>query len=216
MRRELPLVITFVVGMIVLIARVFAAADGGATVVTGWSNELADWVIIVSAFAVGLASVNLFRIHGDIIARQRPGWFNSLTLLVAIIVFAVVGIFARFGGAGFFADLNQDLYDSIIAPLGAAMFAILAFYIASSAYRAFRMRSLEASVMLFAAILVMLGKAPIGELLWNQFPEIADWLLNIPNTVGQRAIMIGAAIGGFSTSLRILLGIERGHLGGVE
>lgn len=216
MRRELPLVITFLVGIIVLAARVFAGADGGATVVTNWSNELADWVIIVSAFAVGLASVNLFRIHGDNIARQRPGWFNSLTLLVAIVVFTVVGVFARFGGAGFFADLNQNLYDSIIAPLGAAMFAILAFYIASSAYRAFRMRSLEASVMLVAAILIMLGKAPIGELLWTQFPEIADWLLKIPNTVGQRGIMIGAAIGGFSTSLRILLGIERGHLGGVE
>lgn len=216
MRRELPLIITFVVGMIVLIARVFAAADGGATVVTNWSNELADWVIIVSAFAVGLASVNLFRIHGDIVSRKRPGWINSLTLLVAIVAFAIIGIFARFGGAGFFADLNQDLYDSIISPLGAAMFAILAFYIASSAYRAFRLRSLEASVMLFAAILVMLGKAPIGELVWDQFPTISDWLVNIPNTVGQRAIMIGAAIGGFSTSLRILLGIERGHLGGVE
>lgn len=216
MRREVPLIITFVVGMIVLLARIFTAADGGDFIVKGWADELTDWVIIVSAFAVGLASVNLFRIHGDNIARQRPGWFNSLTLLLAIVVFAVVGIFARFGGSGFFADLNQNLYDSIIAPLGAAMFAILAFYIASAAYRAFRMRSLEASVMLVAAILVMLGKAPIGELLWNQFPEIASWLVDIPNTVGQRAIMIGAAIGGFATSLRILLGIERGHLGGTE
>lgn len=216
MRRELPLIITFVVGLIVLAARVFLGADGNPTIITDWSNQLADWVIIVSAFAVGLATVNLFRIHGDNIARQRPGWFNSLTLLVGIVVAAVVGIGARFGWGVFFRDLNQDIYDSIISPLGAAMFAILAFYIASSAYRAFRMRSLEATVMLIAAILVMLGKAPIGELLWNQFPEIADWLLNIPNTVGQRAIMIGAAIGGFSTSLRILLGIERGHLGGVE
>jgi hypothetical protein len=215
-RREIPLVITFVVGMIVLLARIFTAADGGEFILANWAAQLTDWVIIVSAFAVGLASVNLFRIHGAIISRQRPGWFNSLTLLVAIVAFAIIGTAARFGAGQFFSDLNQNLYDAIISPLGAAMFAILAFYIASSAYRAFRMRSAEATVMLLAAILVMLGKAPIGELIWNQFPTIANWLVDIPNTVGQRAIMIGAAIGGFATSIRILLGIERGHLGGVE
>ena len=70
--------------------------------------------------------------------------------------------------------------------------------------------------MLIAAILIMLGKAPVGEMIWSKFPTISTWLMDIPNTVGQRAIMIGAAIGGFATSLRILLGIERGHLGGAE
>jgi uncharacterized membrane protein len=215
-RREIPLVITFLVGMIVLLANIFTSSDGGPFFIKTWADELTDWVIIVSAFAVGLASVNLFRIHGDIVARKRPGWFNSITLLAAIIIFAIIGIAARFGAGLFFSQLNQNLYDNIISPLGAAMFAILAFYIASAAYRAFRMRNLEASVMLIAAILVMLGRAPIGELIWNRFPAIANWLVDIPNTVGQRAIMIGAAIGGFATSLRILLGIERGHLGGVE
>ncbi|NLW17203.1 MAG: hypothetical protein GX033_06100, partial [Firmicutes bacterium] len=140
----------------------------------------------------------------------------SITLLLAIVIFALVGTAARFGAGDFFTDLTQTLYDSIIAPLGAAMFAILAFYIASAAYRAFRMRSFEASLLLISAVLVMLGRAPVGELIWSQFPEIACWLVDIPNTVGQRSIMIGAAIGGFATSLRILLGIERGHLGGVE
>ncbi len=216
MRREVPLVITFVVGMIILLANIFTSSSGGSFFIKNWADELTDWVIIVSAFAVGLATVNLFRIHGDMIARRRPGWINSLTLLAAIVVFAIVGIIARFSSSTFFNDLNQNLYDSIISPLGAAMFAILAFYIASAAYRAFRMRNLEATIMLIAAILVMLGKAPIGELIWSQFPKISTWLMDIPNVVGQRAIMIGAAIGGFATSLRILLGIERGHLGGTE
>ncbi len=216
MRREVPLIITFIVGMIILLAAIFTSSDGSPFTLKIWADELTDWVIIVSAFAVGLASVNLFRIHGDIIARQRPGWINSLTLLLAIIVFTIVGIIARVGSNEFFDTLNQNLYDSIISPLGAAMFAILAFYNASAAYRAFRMRSLEATIMLVAAILVMLGKAPIGELIWSQFPSISTWLMDVPNTVGQRAIMIGAAIGGFATSLRILLGIERGHLGGTE
>ncbi|NLY53728.1 MAG: hypothetical protein GX060_03775 [Firmicutes bacterium] len=210
MRREVPLIITFVVGVIVLFANMFEGP------LQAWSSELTGWLIIVSAFAVGLASVNLFRIHGTALMRMRPGWFNSLALIVALIVFAVIGTMARLGGDEKINNLNQNLYDSIIGPLGAAMFAMLAFYVASAAYRAFRMRSAEATVMLIAAILTMIGKAPIGELIWNKFPVIAEWLIDIPNTAGQRAIMIGAAIGAFATSLRILLGLERGHLGGAE
>jgi len=38
--------------------------------------------------------------------------------------------------------------------------------------------------------------------------------MNIPNTAGQRAIMIGIALGIMSTSLRIILGIERTFVGG--
>ncbi|NLW17007.1 MAG: hypothetical protein GX033_05080, partial [Firmicutes bacterium] len=47
MRREVPLIITFVAGMIVLLARVFTAADGGEFFLSNWAAELTDWVIIV-------------------------------------------------------------------------------------------------------------------------------------------------------------------------
>lgn len=213
MRREVPLAITFVIGMIMLLASFFGTKAGTGPLQI-WSKELGTWVIIVSAFAVGLASVNLLRIHSNNVSRQRPGWFNSLALILSFACFAIIGTIVRLNPLmKSLGKLNQNMFDYIMSPLGAAMFAILAFYVASASYRAFRMRSLEASILLVAAVLVMLGRAPIGELMWDKFPDIAKWLLNIPNTAGQKAIMIGAAIGAFATSLRILLGIERGHLG---
>jgi len=105
------------------------------------------------------------------------------------------------------------LYDHVFAPCNATMFALLAFFIASAAFRAFRARNVEAALLLGAAILVMLGRVPIGSLLSESFPYISDWLVDVPNNAGRRAIMMGAALGAVATSLRVILGLERSHLG---
>jgi len=112
------------------------------------------------------------------------------------------------------------LYDYVYSPLSSTMFAILAFFVASASYRAFRARNLEATLLLAAGFLVMIGRVPVGDNLTFFLPEsyqlsqVASWIMTWANTAGQRAIMIGIALGLVSTSLRIILGIERAHLGG--
>ena len=78
-------------------------------------------------------------------------------------------------------------------------------------------------MLLLAAFFVMLGRVPVGDLItkdwlslpnWLWLSSWADWVMNIPNTAGQRAIMIGIALGIMSTSLRIILGIERTFVSG--
>lgn len=105
------------------------------------------------------------------------------------------------------------LYDHVFAPCNATMFALLAFFIASAAFRAFRARNTEAALLLGAAIIIMLGRAPIGRAMSDMLPEISDWILDVPNNAGRRAIMMGAALGAIATSLRVILGLERSHLG---
>ncbi len=46
-----------------------------------------------------------------------------------------------------------------------------------------------------------------------QIPSIANWIMTVPNLSGQRAIMIGIALGIISTSLKLILGLERSYLG---
>jgi hypothetical protein len=108
----------------------------------------------------------------------------------------------------------------LFSPLQAAMFSLLAFYIASAAFRAFRIRNVEATLLLIAAFVVMLGRTPLGEyaLAWlpggkQWLPRVTDWIMAVPNTAAQRGVIIGAAMGAASLSLRVILGIERSYLG---
>jgi hypothetical protein len=105
------------------------------------------------------------------------------------------------------------LYDHLFAPCNATMFALLAFFIASAAFRAFRMRNVEAGLLLGAAILIMIGSVPLGRAVSDELPWLRDWIIDVPNNAGRRAIMMGAALGAIATSLRVILGLERSHLG---
>jgi len=105
------------------------------------------------------------------------------------------------------------IYDHIFAPCNATMFALLAFFVASAAFRAFRARNPEAALLLGSAIIILVARAPIGRSISPILPELSDWILDIPNNAGRRAIMMGAAIGAIATGLRVILGLERSHLG---
>lgn len=105
------------------------------------------------------------------------------------------------------------IYDHVFDPCNSTMFALLAFFVASAAFRAFRARNAEAALLLGAAILVMLGRAPLGRSISDFFPDFGQWLIDIPNNGGRRAIMMGAAIGAIATGLRVIVGLERSHLG---
>jgi hypothetical protein len=117
---------------------------------------------------------------------------------------------------------SKWIYDNLYTPMQATMFALLAFYIASAAFRAFRIRTTEAGLLAVAALIVMLGRVPIGSLAtswlptWLQLPAWQEWIMEVPQNAAKRAILIGAALGVMATGLRVILGIERSYLSGED
>jgi len=61
-------------------------------------------------------------------------------------------------------SLFSLIYKKMFTPLSATMFALLAFFVASASYRAFRIRNFEATLLLVAGIILMIGRVPVGEL----------------------------------------------------
>ena len=114
-------------------------------------------------------------------------------------------------------SLSHAILEAILAPLGAAMFSLLAFYMASAAYRSFRIRSLEASIMLLAAVVVMLGQIPQGPIyIHDGLPRVRLWLLENLSTPAFRAIFFGSAVAGLAMAVRMWFSLERSPLASQE
>jgi len=173
-------------------------------------DTIIKWIRIISAFALVLGVRSISLRHIETVRRKRSGFIYSLFTLISMVVTALLGLIF---GVGAQAPIRL-IFNNIMVPLGATMFSILAFYMASAAYRAFRARTFEATLLLIAAFIVMLGMVPIGNLISPHFSSIAEWLLSVPNMAAKRGILFGVALGVIATSLKIILGIERGWLGG--
>jgi uncharacterized membrane protein YozB (DUF420 family) len=212
MRREVPLVLTAIVGITMIIAHFIPLLNI-------LKNLFEDWFFIIAAFAIYLGILNLILVNGDKIYKKQKGWLFGAVVILGFLVITIIGIF--FSGGRSFQDPGTRfyyLYMNVYYPLSATMFALLAFFVASASYRAFRARNVEASMLLGAAFILMLGRVPIGYWisagLGHTLANAADWIMDFPQTAGQRAIMIGIALGVVSSALRVILGLERAYSAG--
>lgn len=205
MKKQIPLIVTFITALIIAV-QYFCPA------LSFLQERLTYYVIVVSIFAYLLGIFNLVSVHINRISRERKAIFFSVPLLIGLATMLILGIGWGIGDETTF----NWFFNNMQVPMSAAMFSLLAFFVASAAYRAFRAHNTQAALLLIAAVIVMLGRVPIGSvgfLSYLRLDAIADWIMTYPNMAGQRAIMIGAALGVVATSLRIMLGIERAYMG---
>jgi hypothetical protein len=221
MKNKLPLFLLFAIAAFTFIA--YFSPD--KTVQTLDDVVRNKYIKIIGTFAIILGLGSLVQYHINKIKRKAQYFRYSYVQLAFSLVSAIIGIFGGFKGDGIlptkigsFSFSIQAMYTGIIVPLGSSMFALLAFYMSSAAYRAFRIRNFQAGVLLLSAFIVMLGQIPVGNyyLSFLHLDVIRQWILDYPNLAAKRGIMIGVALGTMATSLKIILGIERGWLGGTK
>lgn len=213
LKKQVPILLCFFAGLLPIMAFFFTTPNGA---LQNSSDTLEQWLVVVSGFALLLGVVSVFQVNLRKISRKDKGWLNALWLLLSLVIMAFWGLLNAFGLSAFGVQGETGFYwifDAAFQPLQATMFSLLAFYVASAAFRAFRVRNLEAGLLLAAALIIMLGVNPLTQALFPFMIDWTNWIMNIPNTAAQRGIIIGAALGAASMTLRILLGIERSWLG---
>jgi uncharacterized membrane protein YhaH (DUF805 family) len=212
MRRQVPLALCFVFGVVMVLIE-FSPHPYSKSLY----NEVINWSLIISPFALVLGVATLVQTHWIRIRRRVEYWQYSFVVFIGMIVMVAIGI--PFGPSH---KAFKWLFMNIQVPMDATMFSLLAFFIASASYRAFRARTLEATLLLVAALIVMIGNAPIGDFIWNKIMPFGDnlpstvrqWILENPNLSSRRGVILGVSLGIISQSIRIILGIERSYLGG--
>lgn len=204
MKKEIPLIIVFVSGLFMAIQ--FFVPHASSEYVYEF---VMDWTIIIGIFALALGIYSLVRVSVIKIRRRAENWPYAIVVLAGLwsmILFALL-----FGGLE--AYMFNSFFNYVMIPLHATMFSLLAFFIASAAFRAFRARTALATVLLLSALILMLRFNPYMGQLGAIDADVASWILNYPNMAAKRAIIIGIGLGMVATALKVILGIERQYMG---
>jgi hypothetical protein len=210
------------------------AAEGLSFWIADAQPVVANLSNIIAAFMIGLGIFSLLRIHVRKVSKMQKDWFYSAVLLVSMVLMIVFGYWDWFqrqtpagatmsAGVGWGpAQYGRDLlFDGLLQQMEAAMFSIVAFYILSAAYRAFRARSAEATILLVTALILMTSLLGVVTFAWDnsfivrglgdnaKITEVASWIQNYLQTPAIRGIDFGVGIGLLAMGLRIWLSLEK-------
>ncbi len=203
MRRQffelIPVICAIAFGFLVLLGQ-FLEVD----VIKGISGVLVRWAQLIAAFAMLLGLWNVLSVHVQRVARrERNAWSSFVIVFFALIVFIIV---LPSGGS---SAESSWVFRWLYQPVEASFLALLVFFIATAAYRSLRVRSWETGLFVAAALVVLIGAAPIANLISPLLPAAKEWVLTVPVLAGVRGILLGVALGVIATGLRLLTGIDR-------
>ena len=172
---------------------------------------IVNWGIVVEAFALGIGTISIVRLHGRRISESK-GYdrFLSAWLLITLAVFIVVGL-----GTGEFSKSSQYtwIYQTFYQPISSTMYASLCFYVSYTCYRMLRLRSIDGLMFALSAFIVILGNTPLFASTLTSTFYLREWLYSILISGPYRAIRITVGIGAVILGIRTLLGLETGYLG---
>ena len=208
-----------------------------------WVNDALPGVSGISqtlaALLLGLGVYSVLRLHSTRLLKKQRDWVFSLILLISMFTMTAVG-YANYNQViadptksvpanwGFMQYATDFLFDGMLQAMDAAMFSIIAFFILFAAYRAFRIRSVESTVLLGTALIVMLSlmglveyalsKSVIDNItggdpghFMNNFAlnEVRKWIATNVQGPGIQALFWGVGIGSLSMGLRLWLSLEK-------
>jgi hypothetical protein len=206
MRLQVPLAIILIMGLFTIVTHFIPARP-----VADLNQTFRNWYVGIITFFIFLGTLNLLRVNSEKIKTRARDWRYSIILITSLAIMLFAGFYKGH------ASMDEGrpfmyLYFNVQFPLEATMFSLLAFFVTSASFRAFRARNKEAVCLLLAAVIIMLGRVPVGTSIWKGFPGVTEWIMSYPNAAAKRGIRLGIDLGLISMALRMILGIERSYM----
>lgn len=166
------------------------------------TNQLYRWGVILSAIVLLLGLLNVGWLHLGRILDGKRYWIHSAALLAAMLAVLVAGLL---NPAGVASPMVEWVFDSIIAPGQATLFALLAFFMAGAAFVYLRADRTGGGWMLLGALLVLTAQAPVARV-WMapNVNNLAAWALQVPGMATMRGALIGSAVALILVGVRYL------------
>ncbi|HNT74731.1 MAG TPA: hypothetical protein PKH77_06915 [Anaerolineae bacterium] len=164
---------------------------------------LIRWAVLLSAFALLLASINLLRVH---LGRLRDGKHKIGSLLIILSFLASLGLVLWQGAGG---EWPQYFLHYVLVPGEAALLALTGLTLLLAGIRAMQTRR-NVGTLLFVGLTILFLFATIPYI----YPPLLQTILQLLNTLamsGTRGLAIGVALGITLTGLRVILGTDRPH-----
>ena len=205
MRRRLPQIVCGLFGVLLLILYFSSHPIARSLNLL----VLVEYYQIIFAFTLLLGVVSFVKVNLKAIERRDDQSYRIVALLGLVLMPVLALIWGIKGDSPF-----MWVFDNVQVPMQSTVFALLAFFVASASYRGFRARSVAAGVLLVSALLALLSRSDLGGLIADHVSPLAEWMRDYPSMSARRAILIGIGLGSLTTSIRVILGIERTWLGG--
>lgn len=170
---------------------------------------LNDWVMVIGILSLPLGIWSLVKANLQKLSIKDERFYSAV-LLIGFFIMVISGLKPEWRTGN--TMLHVILFNNILIPIQSTIFSLLAFFVASAAYRAFRARSVLATILLLTALIIMFRLIPLGPI-----SDVNNWLvekiLTVPNMAAKRAIAMGIALGATATAIKIIMGIERTYMG---
>jgi hypothetical protein len=205
----------FAILLIAALLFVVAGRIGGAIALSAISTIGFEWVLLLAGVALLLGVVNVIWLHARRIALGQRDWALSLVLIAVLIAVAGAGLL---NPAGASSPLIEWVFDTVIAPGQAALFAMLIFFMAAAAFQYLRVGRRGGGWMLLGFLIILLVQTPLDPTLWltGGLPQTlwlpidvakaANWFLNTPVMAALRGVLLGGALALMVVGLRLFLG----------
>lgn len=197
----MPATIVVLVGLLLIVNFVVINP-----LLAGAAREVLRLVVIVAAAAALAGVLALVLRHGSDLWRARGDRAGSAVLLIGLGAMLAAGFYP--GSAGAADPAVRWMVAALLAPIVAALFALLFVFTLVAMRRGLQLRSRQVTLMLAAAAVVVVLLLPLGGAAGGWLASASGWTLDVPIGAVFRGLLIGIAIATAIHAARILLAVD--------